>query len=271
MSNTSLRRALTVVPKIISEADGLVDYVASNETLDCYDEIVSVKGWRFTRFEKNAPFVDSHDYESIKKLLGRVESARVEGKDLIERVRWAKDIQENALAQLGWKMTVGGFLRAVSVGFIPVRMVRNGQDGWTQALQALAIKPEDANAIRWIYLEQEQIELSACIIGANPDALAKSFEAGCVKDADLAACGFTDDDMEFLKVAGKALERDTITDMERLLIGREMGRITAREKHSQGMRKHHHSESPGKPGGGEEAERRAMERNAFLRKLSGQG
>ncbi len=271
MSTTSLRRALNVVPKIISEADGIVDYVASNETLDCYDEIVSVKGWRFTRFAKNAPFVDSHDYESIKKLLGRVESARVEGKDLIERVRWAKDVQENALAQLGWKMTLGGFLKAVSVGFIPIRMVRNGQDGWTQALQSHGIKPEDSAAIRWIYLEQEQIELSACIIGANPDALAKSFEAGCVKDADLAACGFTDDDMDFLKVAGKALEKDTITEIDRLLIGREMGRITAREKHSQGMRTNHHSSSPGKPGGGEEAERRAVERKEFLRKLSGQG
>lgn len=267
LSNNTLRRSLTVVPKIISAEQGLVEYVASNETLDSYNEIVAVRGWRFTRFARNAPFVDSHNYWSIDKLLGEVESARIEGRNLIERVRWAKDVEENKLAQLGWKMTLGGFLKAVSVGFFPVRYVANGKDGWTQALTALGIKPEDAAAIRYIYLEQEQIELSACIIGANPDALAKSFEAGCVRDADLAAVGFSDDDMHFLTIAGKALDKPDLDDLTRTLIGREMGRITAREKHSPGSKKHHTSNSPGKPGGGEIAERQAAERKAFLDSL----
>ncbi len=136
-------------------------------------------------------------------------------------------MEENELAKLGWKMTVGGFLKAVSVGFIPVRHVRNGADGWTQALQAVGIKPEDAANIRWIYLEQEQIELSACIIGSNPDALAKSFAAGCVRAADLSAVGFTDEDMEFLTIAGRALDKPGTDELTRTLIGREMRRITA--------------------------------------------
>lgn len=268
MSDTNtLRRSMTVVPKIISEADGLVDYVASNETLDSYNEIVSARGWRFTRFAKNAPFVDSHNYWSIDKLLGEVTSARIEGRDLIERVRWAKDVEESKLAQLGWKMTLGGFLKAVSVGFFPIRYVANGKDGWTQALQGLGIAPENASNIRYIYLEQEQIELSACIIGANPDALAKSFEAGCIKDADLASVGFTDDDMSFLTIAGKALDKPDLDELTRSLIAREMGRITAREKQSPGSTKHHTSNSPGKPGGGEIAERQAAERKAFLDSL----
>ena len=269
MSENKLIRALSVVPKIISEEQGLVDYVASNETLDCYNEVIAVSGWRFTRFARNAPFVDSHDYWTIKKLLGEVVSARIEGKNLVERVRWAKDVEENELAKLGWKMTVGGFLKAVSVGFIPVRYVRNGADGWTQALQALGIKPEDAATIRWIYLEQEQIELSSCIIGANPDALAKSFAAGCIDDADLASVGFTDDDMHFLTIAGRALDKPGTDELTRTLIAREMGRITGRGKHSHGTPKHHNGNSPGKPGGGEDAERQAAERRAFLRNLEG--
>ncbi len=264
-----LIRALDVVPKIISEAEGLVDYVASNETLDSYNEVIAVSGWRFTRFGRNAPFVDSHDYWTIKKLLGEVVSARIEGRNLIERVRWAKDVEENDLARLGWKMTVGGFLKAVSVGFIPVRHVRNGADGWTQALQAVGIKPEDGAGIRWIYLEQEQIELSSCIIGANPDALAKSFAAGCVRDADLAAVGFTDDDMHFLTIAGRALDKPDTDELTRTLIGREMARITGRGKPSHGSKTNHNGNPPGKPGGGGDAERRAVERKAFLRKLEG--
>lgn len=266
MKENTLRRSLTVIPKIISEADGLVDYVASNETLDSYNEVIHAKGWRFTRFAKNSPFVDSHNYWSIDKLLGSVESARLEGRDLIERVRWAKDVAENKLAQLGWKMTLGGFLKAVSVGFFPVRYVGNGKDGWTQALQLLGIKPEDGQHIRYIYLEQEQIELSACIIGANPDALAKSFEAGCLKDADLASVGFTDDDMNFLTIAGKALDKPDLDELTRSLIAREMGRITGRNE-SPGSMKHQSSNSPGKPRGGEIAEREAAERKAFLESL----
>lgn len=266
---TTLRRAFDVVPKIISEAEGIVDYVASNETLDCYQEVVAVAGWRFTRFAKNAPFVDSHDYYSIDKLLGRVQRGWTEGKNLIERVQWAKDVEENKLAQLGWKMTLGGFLKAVSVGFFPLRYVRNGGDGWTQALQSIGVKPEEGKAISYIYLEQEQIELSACIIGANPDALAKSFAEGCVKDADLAAVGFTDDDMQFLTIAGEALDKPDTNALTRTLICREMARITGREKqHSPGSMKHHTSDSPGKLGGGEIAERQAAERKAFLENLA---
>jgi len=259
---------MTVEAKIISEADGLVDYVASNEALDSYNEVVAARGWRFTRFAKNAPFVDSHDYWSIEKLLGQVTQAKVEGRNLIERVQWAKDVEENKLARLGWKMTLGGFLKAVSVGFFPVRYVRNGGDGWTQALAEIGRKPEDGQAISYIYLEQEQIELSACIIGANPEALAKSYGAGCIQDADLASVGFQDEDMHFLTIAGAALEKPETDAITRSLIAREMGRITGREKTLSVKQKHPTSDSPGKPRGGELAEREAAERKAFLDALT---
>jgi hypothetical protein len=268
MDTNKLIRALNVVPKILSEKEGLVDYVASDESLDSYREIIAAKGWRFSRFQKNAPFVNSHDYDCISNLLGRVESASITGKALVERVRWAIDVPEAALAQLGWKMTVGGYLKAVSVGFYPVRMATPGRDGWTQAITELGIPAEEAGAIRAIYLEQEQVELSACIIGANPNALAKSWRDGCVKDSDLAACGMTDDDMNFLSIAGPALDKPETDELTRALIAREMGRITGRTKLSKGTQQNHNGNSPGKPGGGEIAERRAVERADFLKKLA---
>ena len=262
----ALHRSMTVVPRILSEADGLVEYVASDESLDSYSEIVSAKGWKFSRFAKNAPFVDSHDYWSIDKLLGVVESARVEGRALIERVRWAKDVEENHLARLGWKMTVGGFLKAVSVGFYPTKWARNGGDGFNAACTEIGVKPEDAKNIRAIYLEQEQIELSACIIGANPNALAKSFTEGCIGDADLASVGFEDDDMEFLKLVSPILDNAATPAIERALIGREIGRITARKN----FRKEQHSSSttPGQSDAGAEAEHRTAQRRIFLERLA---
>jgi hypothetical protein len=118
--------------------------------------------------------------------------------------------------------------------------------------------------ISYIYLKQIQIELSACIIGANPEALAKSYSSGCIRDADLAAVGFTDSDMHFLTVAGKAMERPETDDVTRTLIAREMSRIQFSEKAKQQFP----SQSPGKPGGGEKAERQAEERKVFLESLS---
>jgi hypothetical protein len=265
----SEKRIRTLHPevRIIDAEKGLVDYIASNETIDCYDEVIAATGWRFTRFAKNAPFVDSHNYWSIERLLGKVVSANVQGKNLVERVQWAKDVPEARLAQLGWKMTEGGFLKAVSVGFYPVRWVRNGGEGWNAAVQALGIKIEEAQAIRYIYLEQEQIELSSCIIGANPDALAKAHKEGCVKDADLAGIGMDDDDMSFIHLAATALADEATPPLQRKLIEREMRRITGGRKDFKGPTEEGNGNSPGMRAGGEEAERRAAQRREFLRKL----
>src|SRR3954468_16810044 len=98
---TPLHRTLTPEVRIIDAKQGLVDYVASDQTLDSYNEIIVASGWKFSRFAKNSPFVDSHDYYCIDKLLGKVVDFRVDGKKLIEQVQWAIDVPENALAQLG--------------------------------------------------------------------------------------------------------------------------------------------------------------------------
>jgi hypothetical protein len=185
-----LRRTIHPVTRIVDASKGIVDYIASDETLDSYHEVIRASGWRFTNFQKNAPFVDSHDYQTIERMLGRVLEFRVEGRKLIERVKWAIDVPENKLAALGWKMTEAGYLKAVSVGFSPVRYLTNldGQDSrfaaeWEQQLKDLGLSKD--SGIRTIYLEQEQIELSACVIGANPNAVAKAYKAGVLNDDDL--------------------------------------------------------------------------------------
>lgn len=178
-----IRRQLNPVARVLDEARGLVEYVASDETVDSYREIIRASGWRFDLFKKNAPFVDSHDYSSIEKSLGKVVDFAVKGGKLIETVQWAKDVAENKLAQYGWAMVRAGFLPAVSVGFFPTKAVSRGDAAFAQQLTELGL-PGDA-AVRTIYTEQQQIELSAVIIGANPNALAKAYKAGALDDAAL--------------------------------------------------------------------------------------
>lgn len=181
-----IRREISVESKVLSENDGTVEFVASDETLDCYQEIVRVSGWRFSHFAKNAPFVDSHDYSSITKLLGQVVGWKLEGGQLIETVRYSRE--PGTLADWAFRMVRDKFLKAVSVGFVPVRAASKWDQSSSEFLTAIAelkLDAQTAAKLRVVYLEQEQIELSQCVIGANPNALAKAYKAGCLTEQDL--------------------------------------------------------------------------------------
>jgi hypothetical protein len=184
---TTLRRQLHPEVRVVDARRGLVEYVASDETLDSFREVIRADGWRFDLFKKNAPFVDSHEYGTLEKLVGKVVDFSVAARRLVETVQWAVDVAENKLAQLGWKMTQAGYLKAVSVGFVPQTTVTSADTKAFKAqLRELGLQP-DAN-VRTIYTRQQQIELSAVIIGANPNALqmtAKAYKAGVLSDADL--------------------------------------------------------------------------------------
>lgn len=258
-----LRRALNFQVRVLSEADGTVEYIASDATLDSYYESVLPSGWKFNLFAKNAPFVDSHNYWSIEAMLGKVESARVENGQLIERVKWAKDIPEHKLATIGWKLTVGGFLKAVSVGFRVLKSAWPTDTQWDSLVAQSGMTPDDAAKCRRIFIEQEQLELSACVLGANPSAVAKAYKEGCIRDADLASVGFKDDDMHFLSVAGAAAEKEDCDPVMKLFIGREMSRITARHA----PKPTSSASTPGMPDGGAEVLRQAAERADFLRQF----
>lgn len=185
----NLRRTLHPEVRTLDEKAGIVEYVASDETSDHYREVIKADGWRFDFFQKNAPFLDSHTSNSITALLGRVIDFRVENKRLVETVQWALCAgEDNPLIKFGWKMTNGGFLKAVSVGFFPVRTVHRNENGGrdiTRVAGEMGMTKEQSDNIQQIYLEQQQIELSACVIGANPAALAKAYKSGCLNDDDI--------------------------------------------------------------------------------------
>jgi hypothetical protein len=80
------------------------------------------------------------------------------------------------------------------VGFYPEDFVSkwdsqdvNRRPVWLEQLKDLGLD-EKETSVRCIYVRQQQIELSACILGANPNALqmtAKAYKAGVVTDEQL--------------------------------------------------------------------------------------
>lgn len=183
----TLRREIHPEVRVIDRERGIVDYVASDEGIDSYREVIRANGWRFNRFKNNAPFVDSHDYSTIEKLLGKVIGFRVDTRkgQLINTVQWAIGVG-NELAELGWRMTVAGFLKAVSVGFVPTKLLRANsasRDEWLAQLKELGLTEQDAP--KTIFIEQEQLELSTVIIGANSNALMAAHKAGAISARDV--------------------------------------------------------------------------------------
>lgn len=268
--NETIYRTLSPEVKVLDAKLGLVEYVASDETLDSHREIVLSKGWRFDRFRKNAPFLNSHSSWSIDDLLGKVISADVKDGKLVEQVQWAVDVEENELAQLGFKMTEAGYLKAVSVGFYAERAVSSWDtDKWQSAIKEAGISAEDAGMARRIFFEQQQIELSAVVIGSNPNALAKAYNDGAISEELLSKCGFGgDDEFDFLQKAATAFEHPECDAAFKAMIGLEMKRIHyARKQDFEKDQKTAPGATSRTRSSDVDAEKIAAERNDFLTQL----
>lgn len=143
-----------------------LDFVASDETLDRYNEVIVASGWKLDNYVKNPVFQNSHQYGDIIYTIGRAlvtELRTVEGrKVLFQRVEFATEA--NPIAGIAYNLYKGKFLNAVSVGFIPLQW-ENGEPGnlWNRR-----------------YTEQELLEVSAVGIPANPNALALGLKAGAI-------------------------------------------------------------------------------------------
>jgi hypothetical protein len=182
----TIRRVIHPALKIIDEKNFIAEFTASDETIDLTNEVIRAGGWRFKLAKKNFPMVNSHDYSDIRNVLGKVIEFGVVAGKLMNTVQYACDVAENQLAQFAWKMTLAKYLPAVSVGLVPLLVAtRWDADKKNYESQRADLKLAREQMPDVIYIEQEQIELSQCVIGANPNAVAKAYKAGVLSDADL--------------------------------------------------------------------------------------
>jgi hypothetical protein len=158
----------------------VLDFVSSTATLDRYHEIIEPAGWQLDAYHRNPVFQNAHNYGDILFTLGKALTTEVRtigsGQALCQRIQFATEV--NPVARIAYGLYKGGFLNAVSVGFIPLRW----EDGGTGSTNG-----QSAPAPRRRYLEQELLEVSAVAIPANPDALALGVESGAIAKGDLQA------------------------------------------------------------------------------------
>ena len=166
--NKPLFRELHPKATVPSDATGaVIDFRSSDETVDRYGEIIAVSGWRLETYRKNPVVQNAHKYGSATDTIGKAIITEVRGSELFQRVVFA--VEENPIAKVIHSLYKGGFLSAVSVGFLPKKHEKGGEN----------------SGYRRKYIEQELLEVSAVSIPANPNALKLGFMEGAIEKADL--------------------------------------------------------------------------------------
>jgi HK97 family phage prohead protease len=146
----------------------ILDFIASDQSIDRYNEVIELGGWQLDNYKKNPVVMDSHDYSSVARILGKSLEVAVRGDQLVNRVRFATD---NPLGALAYKLALGGFIRSESVGFIPIEWVRGN---------------ESAGEPYRTYKKQELIEISLVSVPANPSAtIPLAIKTGVINKAEV--------------------------------------------------------------------------------------
>jgi HK97 family phage prohead protease len=164
-----LREGLHVRTSVPKDAgtEPIVDFISSDESLDRYNEIISANGWVLDSYLKNPVFQDSHDYSTILRTIGKATVTQVRDGKLFQRIHFA--VNANPLAKIAYALYKGGFLNAVSVGFVPVKW-QNG---------------DSTTGFNRKYTKQILLETSAVAIPANPNALQLAYDTGAIDKSDL--------------------------------------------------------------------------------------
>lgn len=164
------RVAFTPEVRATNEAKRTITFVASDETVDRYGDILRVNGWQTAQYMKNPVVLWGH--KSSEPPVGRTLSITTESNPpaLIQTVEFASK-ETYPFADQIFNLYKGGYLRSVSVGFRPTVPPKPIMDG-------------DGRMTGYEFVGQELLELSCVPLPANPSAVARAVGEGVISQAD---------------------------------------------------------------------------------------
>jgi HK97 family phage prohead protease len=135
--------SISVETVLTKDANNKFHAVFSTADEDRHGDVVE-QNWDLKSYKKNPVYLDSHNYDSIEHIIGRITSLRSK-EGLQGDIEFALD---NPKGLLAFKLAEGGFLNTSSVGFIPKEFSDKGN-----------------------ITKSELLEISAVSVPANPEAL----------------------------------------------------------------------------------------------------
>lgn len=145
-----IRKAIPFEVKEVAERT--LEFVGSTEEIDRDGEVINVSGWQLTNYRKNPVFMWAHRYDQPP--IGKATSVTKRDGQLKFKIQFA-DKETYEFADTIFKLYKGGFLKATSVGFIPI----DWEDG------------DGEKTPKRRYSKQELLELSAVPVPSLPSAL----------------------------------------------------------------------------------------------------
>lgn len=166
------------VIKAAGENSRILKFVGSTPARDRYGDEITVEGWDLKNYRKNPVFLWAHQRAMLP--IGRAINVKQDGEKLVFDVEFAP-AEINEFAEAVYQHYKAGFLKGVSVGFQPHKSERIDEAN-EEELKRKKAKPDLWPGKK--FLKQELLELSACPVGANPEALItnKALEAEPTED-----------------------------------------------------------------------------------------
>jgi HK97 family phage prohead protease len=158
------------VKQVGDPANRVLEFMGTDETPDRYGDIVKADGWKFDDYKKNPVFLWGHDYYKVPigKCLNISQATGSTGTMFQIKFPTIEELcsdpafpsEEAQFADTVYMAFKNGYLNAVSVGF--------------KALESEE-RDDQKDLPSWqrgrIFTSQSLLELSACSIPANPNAL----------------------------------------------------------------------------------------------------
>jgi HK97 family phage prohead protease len=145
----------------VDGAERTLRFCFSDNSVDRMGDTIDAAGWDLTDFNRNPVALWAHD--SSAPPIGGARNVAVEGQRLMGDIEFARP-ETYAFAETIYRLLLDKFIRAVSVGFMPIkyRFAENDAD------RTFGID----------FLEQSLLEISVCPVPANPNALADARRKG---------------------------------------------------------------------------------------------
>lgn len=130
--------------KVAEATKEKITIVASDETLDRYNEVVPLDAWDLKNYKKNPVLLVDHDYR-VSAIVGRAKNLKVGDKQFTFEPEFHEITQ---LAQEVQRMVEEGFAPTVSVGFLPHGPKKDGDKGTNELLEiSFVAVPANPNAL----------------------------------------------------------------------------------------------------------------------------
>lgn len=167
-----LRKQFAAKAASIDEKLRTVTFTASTQEADRYGDTLTCSGWKLDNYLRNPVVLWSH--RNGDPPIGKCVAIRTETNPpaLVQTIKFAEP-EIYPFADTLFKLTKGGYLNAVSVGFLPLSEPKPRIDEKT------------GEFLGYEYSNQELLETSLVCVPANASALARAFKQRVVSEEEI--------------------------------------------------------------------------------------